>query len=552
MNAYVLNTREDIGARWWRSRPQLSSETLILLSSLLFTIFCNRLFWHDAFATSGGSWRLGVALFVFVTASQAFLLGLLAFRWNAKALLTLLFIVTAFATHYMNAYGVYLDPDMLRNILHTENKESRELITFGLVMPLLIYGALPIALLWRVDIRKRSAGRAAMTRLVFLLASLLAAGGGAMLASQDIAALARNNRDLRYLITPSNYLTSLARVLLASPPGPRTALIPVAEDATLAVRPAGGKPRLLVLVLGETARGHNWGLNGYERQTTPELAAMPDVINFTDMTSCGTSTEVSVPCMFSPFGRHDYNEKNIRQHQSLLHVLDRVGIQTLWRDNQTGCKGVCDDLPIERLDDAKDPVACAGERCLDEILLKDLRARLGMNGRDKIVVLHQLGNHGPSYFLRYPPEFRRFTPTCDTGELGKCTQQQIVNAYDNALLYTDHFLARTIGFLKQQTEYDTAMIYVSDHGESLGEKGLFLHGVPYAIAPKEQVHVPMLMWFSPEFAASRKLDTACLRARSRQPAGHDNLFPSVLGLMQVRTAAYDKDRDLFAGCEAAH
>lgn len=550
MNASIHALREDTRPRWWALRPLLSSETLVLLSSLFFSIACNRLFWSGALAQSPGNWRLAVALFIFVTAAQSFLLGLLVFRWNAKVLLTTLFAVTAFATHYMNAYGVYMDPDMLRNILHTDNKESRELITFGLVVPVLVYGLLPIALLWRVDIRKRGWGRAGLARAIFLFAALLAAGGGAMLASQDIAALARNNRDLRYLITPSNYLTSLARVLLASPPGPRAPRLPVAEDATLQARPAGSKPRLLVVVLGETARAGNWGLNGYQRQTTPELAAMADVINFTDMTSCGTSTEVSVPCMFSPFGRHDYDAKKIRGHQSLLHVLDRVGVQALWRDNQSGCKGVCDGLPIDRLDDAKDPTLCTGERCLDEILLKDLGARLQPNGKDRIVVLHQLGNHGPSYYLRYPNEFRRFVPTCDTAELGKCSQPQIVNAYDNALLYTDHFLARTIGYLKQQSDYDAAMIYVSDHGESLGEKGLFLHGVPYAIAPKEQVHVPMLMWFSPEFAASRKLDTGCLRQRAQRPADHDNLFPSILGLLQVKTTAYDKDRDLFAACEA--
>ena len=163
-------------------------------------------------------------------------------------------------------------------------------------------------------------------------------------------------------------------------------------------------------------------------------------------------------------------------------------------------------------------------------------------------MLHQLGNHGPAYFERYPSRFRHFTPTCDTADLGRCTREQISNSYDNALLYTDHLLAQAIGRLQGMEDYDTAMIYVSDHGESLGEKGLFLHGVPYAIAPEEQTHVPMTMWFSAGFVHDRGLDLACLRQRAGQRTDHDVLFSSVLGLMQVRTALYSPQRDLFASC----
>jgi lipid A ethanolaminephosphotransferase len=268
------------------------------------------------------------------------------------------------------------------------------------------------------------------------------------------------------------------------------------------------------------------------------------------VTACGSSTEVSLPCMFSPYGRRDYDEGRIRNHQSLLHVLDHAGIATLWRDNQSGCKGVCDGLPVERLDNARDADLCNGKRCLDEILLKGLQAQLSPVKGDRVVVLHQLGNHGPNYFERYPPAFKRFTPTCDNPELGQCEREHIVNAYDNALLYTDHVLAQAIGFLGKQTEYDAALIYVSDHGESLGEKGLFLHGMPYSIAPQEQTRVPMVMWFSPGFVSDSGLDLACLRREAAQPASHDNLFPSVLGLLQVRTDAYRRDDDLFATCRS--
>ena len=534
---------------WWRLRPEVTSESLVLLSALYFSLFSNGAFWHAAIAHPLAQWRFVLSLFLVVTALHGLLLGLVVNRWTAKPLLTVLLLVTAVASHYMSSYGVYLDPDMLRNVLHTDSKESSELLSAALLIPL-AYSVLPVALLWRMRLRRRSAPRALGARAVFLVAMVLVAACGVMLSSQDFSTLFRSHREVRYLVTPANYVVSLSNVLLSSPPGPKKALLPVGLDARQQPRAAASKPRLLVLVVGETVRAQNWGLNGYARQTTPELAQIPELINFSRVTSCGTSTEVSLPCMFSPYGRHDYGENKIRTHQSLLHVLDHAGIATLWRDNQSGCKGVCDGLPIERLDNASDPELCNGKRCLDEILIKDLERQLSPAVGDRVVVLHQLGNHGPNYFERYPSRFKRFIPTCDNPELGQCRIPEIVNAYDNALLYTDHLLARTIGFLRSQSDYDTALIYVSDHGESLGEKGLFLHGMPYSIAPEEQTRVPMVMWFSPDFASDSGLDLACLRREAAQPASHDNLFPSVLGLLQIHTEAYRRDGDLFAACRS--
>lgn len=528
-------------------RPEISTEALILLASVFFALVCNTLFWRSAIATNPSSILFAVSLFALLVSVHALLFGLLIWRWNAKVLLTLLFITTAFATHYMNSYNVYLDADMLRNVLATDHKESRELMTPALLLPLLGYGLLPTLLLWRVRLRKRSWGRTLLWRLAFLVAVVVAGGAGTMLSFQNVSALMRNHREVRYLATPMNYLIALKQNFSSSSPMTKQPKLPLGTDAKAMPRAASSKPRLLVLVVGETVRAQNWGLNGYARQTTPELA-QTGVINFPDMHSCGTSTEVSLPCMFSPFGRHDYDEKKIRGHQSLLHVLEHAGISTLWRDNQSGCKGVCDGLAIERLDDATKPGLCADGRCMDEILLDNLATQVRAKPGDRVVVLHQLGNHGPSYFQRYPAQFRQFAPTCDTADLGKCSRQDIVNSYDNSIRYTDHFLNRTIATLRGLEDYDTAMIYLSDHGESLGEKGLYLHGVPYAIAPEEQTRVPMVMWFSPGFVSDRGLDTSCLRQRAAQRTDQDNLFPSVLGLMQVQTSVYDRSRDLFTPC----
>ena len=532
---------------WWKSMPMLGSESLILLCSLLFTVCSNGAFWHAALSSPLQQWRLALSLFLMVTAVHAFLLGLAVNRWTAKPLLSVLLLVTAAAAHYMNAYGVYLDADMLRNVLHTDSKESGELLTWGLLMPL-ITTVVPVVLLWRTRLARRTWARAALLRVAFLVGMVLVGGAGFLMSAQGVSSLVRNHREVRYLVAPANYIVALVNVLHESPPGPRRALLPVGLDAVQTPRPADSKPRLLVLVVGETVRAQNWGLNGYARQTTPELSRIDGLVNFTDMAACGTSTEVSLPCMFSSYGRRNYDETYIRNHQSLLHVLDHAGVGVLWRDNQSGCKGVCEGLQTQRLAESKDADFCNGKRCLDGILLAGLAAQLSPLQGDRVVVLHQLGNHGPNYFERYPPAFKRFTPTCDSPELDQCKREEIVNAYDNAVSYNDHFLAQTVEFLKSRHDYDTAMVYVSDHGESLGEKGLFLHGVPYAIAPKEQTHVPMVMWFSRGFQANALLDMDCLHREATQPASHDNLFASVLGLMQVSTGEYRQSQDLFASC----
>jgi lipid A ethanolaminephosphotransferase len=388
--------------------------------------------------------------------------------------------------------------------------------------------------------------------------ALLLAGAAAALALallwqfQPLAALTRNHKEVRYLVTPANTLWSLGSVLAADARGAAQPRRPIGLDAQPgASSMTQPRPRLVVLVVGETARAANWGLSGYARQTTPQLAQLP-VINFGNVGACGTSTEVSVPCMFAPVGRRDYDEARIRGSESLLHVAARAGVAVHWRDNQSGCKGVCAGLPNDRVDAAVAPGLCQDGRCWDEGLLRGLDERLNAlaAGRStQLLVLHMLGNHGPSYFRRYPKAFERFTPTCQDDDLSRCTSEQIVNAYDNALLYTDHVLASLIGTLQAHAgSVDSAVLFVSDHGESLGEKNLFLHGVPYAIAPREQTQVPMVAWFSDGFVRSTGLGLDCLRERARQPASHDHLFHTLLDLLDVSTSLYAPALDFVHDC----
>ncbi len=533
--------------------PTVSVELVALLASLFFSIASNQVLWHHVLADlpwhEARTWMVATCLFVAVTAFQFGLLALVLTRRTVRPLLSLLLVATAFASYFMQKYTVFLGPAMLRSVLHTDTHEARELLSWDLLPHLAWQAALPLWLLWRVPLAGRPWPKAALRRMGALLAGMAVMVLAGLLAFQDLAALARNHRDYRFLVTPSNYLYSLAKLGRADAASAALPLVPVGRDATLGV--AWGqraRPLLFVLVVGETARAANWGLNGYERQTTPELSKL-DVLNFPDVTSCGTDTETSLPCMFSSVGRRDYDERRIHGQESLLHVLAHAGFKVQWRDNQSGCKGVCAGLDEQRLDGMTTPALCADGRCLDEILLQGLDRVVDDAHGNRFIVLHQLGSHGPAYASRYPQAFGRFGPACAGGELRHCSQAEIVNAYDNSLLYTDHFLAGTIRFLQAEaSRYDTAMLYLSDHGESLGEHNVYLHGLPWSIAPREQKQVPMVMWLSPGYVRDFGMDLACLRRQALKPSSHDQLFHTVLGLLDVRTDAYDGSQDISEPC----
>ena len=548
-----MNSQPSAFSRAIAWRPTLSSDALVLLASLFFALSANGPFWHGvldgrAFADAS-TWRFAAGVAVMLLAVHVLIVAPFAHRWVVKPLLALLLLVTAFASFFMQRYAVFLDPTMLRNVLRTDVKEARELLGPALALHVLAFGVLPAALLWRVRVSARPWKRALLWRIGLWFGALAALVGALLLVFQDFSALMRNQTGLRYLITPANYLYSLVNVLSVDAQQAARPKQPIGLDAQRGPSwPSRQRPMAFVLVIGETARAANWGLNGYARQTTPELARLP-LISFAHTTSCGTNTETSLPCMFAPVGRRDYDERRIRGSEGLLQVLQRAGLRLQWRDNQSGCKGVCDGVPVLQFEAKADTALCDGERCLDQVLLKGLDAAITRQDGPSVVVLHQLGNHGPAYYKRYPPELRRFTPTCDTPELRRCTREEIVNAYDNALLATDHFLAQTIALLQRlSATHDTALLYVSDHGESLGENNIYLHGLPYAIAPREQTEVPMLMWFSDGFAKSRGLDLACLVQRAKEPTSHDHLFHSILGLLDVRTSVYEPAWDLTASC----
>jgi len=530
----------------------LSVEALLLVASVAFAAFYNRALWHLLFGsadlTAPRTAMLFTSLFVAVVCLQFAGLALLLTRRTVRPVLMVLIVGTALASYFEDRYTIFLNTEMLRNILRTDLAEAAELVNPPLALHLLLYAALPAAALLWVRVWARPPGRALLARSGAIAAALAIVVAVVAVQYRDVSSLLRGHREARHLVTPTNYLVSLFKISRDALAAPSRERQPIGLDAHRVVRVSSArKPTLLVLAIGETARSANFGFGGYSRETTPELSQL-DLLVYPRVEACGTSTEVSLPCMFAPVGRRAYDERRIRGEESLLHVLKHAGMDVLWIDNQSGCKGVCEGLPREQLRGDSDPVLCDGERCLDGILLQRLAAATETRTGDLVVVLHMLGNHGPAYSRRYPAEFRKFQPTCESAELADCSREEIVNAYDNAILYTDHVLATLVGYLAARTDRDTGLIYVSDHGESLGEAGMYLHGLPWSIAPTTQREVPMVAWLSPGLEQATGLRHDCLREGTRGEVTHDHLFHSVLGLLQVETSIREPALDLYSRC----
>ena len=535
---------------------------VVFISAWLATA-CNVPLWREVAQLPGqGSlrgWGFAIAFAVIGAAGTAALLSLLAWRWTLKPAATLLVVMAAFGAYFMLAYGVAIDASMLTNVLQTDVHEAGDLLNGRMLGTVLALAVPPLWWLLRRPVRRLSTLRHIAHNGLLLAGAIAVIVVCLLLVFQDFASTMRNHTKLRYLINPLNSVYALGNIATKPLRMDTSKLLPIGRDAQLGASYAGQtKPPLLVLVLGETGRSGNFGINGYARDTTPLLSARTDLVSARNAWSCGTSTAASVPCMFSHLGRTGY-EARAANFESLIDVLHHAGLAVLWVDNQSGCKGVCDRVGETITSKQKDLIAntdlCAGTECLDRVMLQDLDTRIAalpaeQRQRGTVVVLHQMGSHGPAYSKRSAPEHKRFLPECTSTALQECERQQVVNAYDNSIVETDAFLDGVIQWLSTRGgKAQTAMVYVADHGESLGENNLYLHGLPYSIAPDVQKHVPWITWLSPAMQARTHIATGCLqRDLAERRITHDHYFHSVLGLMDVKTGAYSAGLDMFGGC----
>ena len=492
-----------------------------------------------------------VASIIIVVAAYNFIFQLFNWKWTAKPLAIALVFIGGFAAYAVNTLGVLITSDQIQNLMQTDIAEARDTWSWHLLTWTLGMTVLPIIVILMMKIKPEPIIRQLLHKVIASVVSLAMVLGLLFVFYVDFAAIFRENRDLKGMISPQNMIASFASYYKKKAPKENLPLVVYGEDAVMQKAQATSLPKLMVLVVGETARAENFSLNGYSKNTNPKLSQQ-DILNFSRVSSCGTATAVSVPCMFSGMPRKEYEERLASHREGLLDIAQRAGYQVTWIDNNSGCKGTCDRVNQFKIPEPLQQKWCKDKECFDDILIDSFKAYLATipqdDNRPRLIVLHQMGSHGPAYYKRVPAQFKVFKPTCDTNAIQGCSRDALLNSYDNTLLYTDYVLDSLIETLKNTTKYQTALWYLSDHGESTGESGMYLHGAPYAIAPTQQTHIPMLMWFSTVWKNQAKQQVKCLAQQGRQELSQDNLFPTMLSLLDVKSKVIDPNNDMLAAC----
>jgi lipid A ethanolaminephosphotransferase len=441
----------------------------------------------------------------------------------------LIAVGNAVALYFLLTYRVVLDESMMGNVFNTDVAEAAEFLHPTALAYLLILGVGPAWLVTRVHLRPAPRARL----LVVAAASLLATVALALLSASAWPWIDAHSKRLGGTVLPWSYLINAARYAV-----PRI----FASDVQVSLPPAtfaSSDRTVVVLVIGEAARAENFSLYGYHRPTNP-LLSRAGVIALRNTKACATYTTAAVRCILSnvepgsPFSR---------QYEPLPSYLKHNGVDVIWRTRNFGEP----PIDVQTYQKASELAqTCAGTGCAhDEVLLTGLEQRIEASASQRIfVVLHQSGSHGPAYYTKYPKEFEHFAPVCRSVEMSRCTRQELVNAYDNTILYEDHFLVRTIGLLQRLPHTRAVMIYLSDHGESLGEHGFYLHGVPYAIAPDVQKDIPFIVWMSEDFVRQKGVQPHSLEIQASH--SQRDVFHSVMGAFSMHSEAYLPEFDIFS------
>lgn len=532
-------------------RVHLKSLWVHIIVSFYFTAGLNLGLWRYIFSRMDFDWGFNAYLVCFTIPLFLFLLfflilSVITVPYAGKIFLIPILLISSVANYAMFNLGITIDSTMIQNVLETSTRETMELVTIKAVVWVVVTGIIPAYLLGicRIDYQPRK--QEIIQRIKFFAGALILIGVTVFVGIKPYYFFRHDNRAISSLANPFNIFRAFNRNMrnhsLAQKDFVR--LDPNARR----IGHMGNKPSVFILMVGETSRADHWSLNGYAKDTNSDLKK-EDVISFKHVYSCATSTSISVPCMFSNKGRKEFNTKEAPHSENLLDLLKQTGYDVLWLENDDGCKGVCKRVPTENLYKSKNALYCDGESCFDEILTDGLEERIRTLKNNTMIVMHTIGSHGPAYFKRYPSTYKKFLPSCDTADLQNCSRDEIVNAYDNTIVYTDHVVASAIKTLKKFPQLESGLMYVSDHGESLGENGIYLHGMPYGIAPDGQKQVPMILWMSERMKKQDHLNFNCIARKAEDETfTHDYLFHTLLALLEVSSKTYDKFLDIFDSC----
>lgn len=519
---------------------KVSSFTFNIIISLFLFITYNFLFFEKIYASSGNLFT-SLHVIISVFALLIAVVNIILCKYTTKFFVIFFCLVNSIVFYFMVTYRFAIDGIMLLNIIGTDPAEAKDIFNFKLVGYFLLLGVLPSLFIYKTQIYYDTFRKEVKKRGISIAVCLCIAVSVMFPNVQYRMFVLRHQKDLKNFLLPVNYIgavISVTKMLNVYQPD----FVHIAEDAVFEPYWDNGKKNLIVFIAGETARAANFSLGGYEKHTNEPLDPyIEDIIYFDDVRSCGTSTAQSLPCMFSKDGHGVFKPGSSAYIENVLDVIQKSGYDVIWRGTNTGyCYGNCDRVQTEFYNELFPEED-------DLILLYNFEEKIAEQENDIVFVFHQQGSHGPAYYRRYSPEYEKFTPACGSKTIGDCPHEEFINAYDNTIVYTSALIAQTIEKLKALSDrYNVALIYVSDHGESLGENGIYLHAMPYELAPIEQIHVPLLIWLDEENAKNLNINRDAMKAKKSERYSHDNMFHSLLGIAGISTKEYNKDLDLFA------
>lgn len=436
-------------------------------------------------------------------------------RFVGRCILAFTFVADAISLYFINSYEVLITDSMMGNVFNTQFSEASGFFSFAAVLYILFLGVIPCIFIFAAKTDFGSFKR-------FLSNIGLALGLAVAIAFVNIQNwpwIDRNSTELGSLLMPWSYTVNTVRFYNGEKKrNQKEILLP---DAVI----SNESKDVCILIIGESARRDHFSLYGYEKVTNPLLAE--DNVTSLIANSAATYTTAGVKAILD-------HQPTGKLYEILPNYMYRTGVDVIWRTSNWGEPPV----HIEKyhtVRDLKKMYPDADDR-YDGILLTGLKEEIMSSEKDKIlVILHTNTSHGPTYNKKYPAEFERFTPVCTTVEMSKANPQELMNAYDNSVLYTDYIIHSAIEILKEFTDRRTCMLYVSDHGESLGEGNLYMHGVPMSIAPKEQVEIPFIVWTSKDAVEVKEL----------AEVGQYHVFHSVMDFLGVESPVFDEDKNIF-------
>jgi lipid A ethanolaminephosphotransferase len=437
-------------------------------------------------------------------------------RIVGKFILILFLIINAIAVYFVNTYGVIIDESMVGNVLNTQYSEASSYFSLKSVLYLLFFALLPSLYIIKAEIVKDTWKKVATKTSLTLLFVLVLVFANA----SNWLWIDKNSKTLGGLAMPWSYTVNLS-LFYAHESKKNEKEIPLPDAKIM-----DNEKTVVVLVIGESARSQNFSLYGYKKNTNPLLSKVPNIVHF-NATSAATYTTAGVKAILD-------HKKTDDLYEILPNYLYRNDVEVIWRTTNWG------EPPVHIKNYQKSESFrqnCKTDGCdYDEVLLTDLKEQIQNSKKNKIVViLHTSTSHGPTYSKKYPPKFETFKPVCNSVELGKCSQNELINAYDNTIIYTDYILSEVVKELKILKDYKSAMIFVSDHGESLGEKNLYMHGIPISIAPKEQYEIPFIVWVSENSKQLKPL----------KEVTQYHVFHSVLNYLNIQSPIYDEQMNIF-------